>query len=447
MTLPDTLKRSLSLTTATFLVISSVIGSGIFFTPGIVAAQLPNPSAILLLWILGGFLSWCGALANAELGAMFPRAGGNYVYLREAFHPLAGFLVGWLTFFVIYVGTIVTLAIAFAAGITQLMGINAAMNVWLAMIVILLVSIINILGVQWGALANNLTATFKVIALLILVVMTPFFGETAWYARLIHSENNNFSLVAFGSAMSPVLFSYLGWNAAIYVASEIKNPERNIPAALFIGLATCIVIYLAINLVYLFVLPMEQLIKTSNTGVAVATILFGAIGGKIIGILIIGSILGTLNAMILIGPRIIYAMALDQLFFRSVAITHSHYNTPHIAIIVQAIAAMVLLWFTEYYRDSPFISALSYTTFAIVLATIADILALYMLRWRLPHYPRAYKSMGYPWLPGIYMLANIVIAASLLWTRPSECIIGLLVVGLGIPMYLIFSTTSMRHSS
>ncbi|MCB2261428.1 MAG: amino acid permease [Candidatus Thiosymbion ectosymbiont of Robbea hypermnestra] len=439
--LRGTLQRSVSLGSATFLVVSSVIGSGIFFTPGVIAGLLPRADLILAVWVVGGLLSLCGALANAELGTMFPRAGGNYVFLREAFHPLAGFLAGWLTFFVIYVGTIATLSVAFAMGFIELFGITEVMASWLAIIIILTISAVNFVGVRWGALANDLTASFKLGSMLMLVFSALFFGRGADSSSFLPPPTlaDLPPLTAFGAALSTVLFSYLGWNASLYVAGEIKNPGRNIPASLFIGLAVCTFIYFAMNTVYFYALPVEQQRGVENAGIAAATALFGPIGGHLVGLLVLGSILGTLNAMILIGPRIAYAMAVDGLFFRGVEVMHPRFGTPHIAIVVQAIMVIVLLLITERYPANILVSVLSYTTFAILLATVADITALYVLRWRQPYRHRPYSAWGYPWLPAFYMIANVGIAISLLVTQTVECLLGLLVTLIGIPFYLVLS--------
>jgi len=209
----DRLRRVLSLNDATMLIVASVVGSGIFLTPGAIAERLPHAGLILAVWIAGGLLSLAGALANAELGAMYPRAGGDYVYLREAFHPLAGFLVGWLSFFVIFAGTVATLAVAFAASVAPAFGLGPEAHVPLAIGVTVAVSGVNYLGVRWGARVNNLTSYAKIAALL--------------------------TFAALGLALSPILFSYLGWNSSVYVASEIERPERNLPASLFLGLGIC----------------------------------------------------------------------------------------------------------------------------------------------------------------------------------------------------------------
>ncbi len=431
----DRLKRELRLRDATLLVVSGVIGSGIFLTPGRIADLLPHPGIILLAWMVGGLFSLAGALANAELGAMFPRAGGDYVYLREAFHPAAGFLVGWLSFFVIYAGTIATLAAGFAAGLASFVGMGPAAERSVAIGVTLAVSALNYIGVRWGARANNLTAVLKVAALVAFCVAGPLFGSgDVSNLRPVVSGGQTLTLAAFGLALSPVLFSYLGWNSSVYVASEIRDPGRNVPRSLFLGLAICTGIYLLVNVVYLYAIPVEVLRHEANAGEAAAGALFGGLGGRLVGVFVLVSILGTLNATILVGPRIAYAMALDRLFFPRVDRAHETYRTPSTAIVLQAATAVAILFVL-----GGFERALDYTTFAILLATIADVAALYALRRSQPGRIRPYRAWGYPWVPAAYVLANSAVAGALLWGRPVECVYGLAIAATGIPFYVFFA--------
>jgi len=338
----DRLERSLSLTDTTLLVVSSVIGVGIFLTPGVVAASVPVPELFLFAWALGGLLSLAGALANAELGAMYPHAGGDYVYLREAYHPTAGFVVGWLSFFVIYAGTVATLAIGFAEGLGQFVTIGAAGKIAVAVALTVLTSWINYVGVRPGALVNNLSATLKVATLAVLGVAGWLFVpdlETAAAKAVEVLPTGDATLTGFGLALSPVLFSYLGWNASVYVASEIREPQRNLPRSLFLGLGVCTGLYLLMNALYLHALPIEVLATEPRAGEAAALALFGPAGGTLVAALILLSVLGCLNATILVGPRIAYAMALDGMFFAGSERVHARFRTPHVAIVVQAATA------------------------------------------------------------------------------------------------------------
>jgi APA family basic amino acid/polyamine antiporter len=427
----DRLRRELTLNDATMLVVSSVIGVGLFLTPGTVADLLPHPGVMLAAWLVGGLLSLAGALANAELGAMYPHAGGDYVYLRQAYHPFAGFLVGWLSFFVIYAGTVATLAVGFAEGVVPFVGLGDGGKVAIAIVVTLGTSWINYVGVRAGAQFNNVTGYIKILGLIAFVVAgLAIGGGDVTNLRPLLPTDNDVSLQAFGLALSPVLFTYLGWNATVYVASEIRAPGRNVPRSLFFGLAICIAIYLLINALYLYALPVDVLRGEIRVGEAAARAMFGPAGGTLAAVLVLASIAGCLNATILVGPRIAYAMALDGLFFGGVDRVHAIHRTPHVAIAAQAIAAIVLILILR-----RFPSVLDYTTFAIVLATIADTTALYALRRKEPGKPRPYRAWGYPLVPALYLVANVAIALTLLWGRPLECGIALAVAATGAPFY------------
>ena len=428
----DRLKRRLTLTDATMLVVASVIGSGIFFTPGLVADQLPHPAWIFAAWIAGGVISLAGALTNAELGAMFPRAGGDYVYLRKAIHPLAGFLVGWLTFFAIYAGTIAALALAFGEGLVAWLGWNSDWTLAIALTVTAALSLLNYVGVRLGARTNNLISSVKIAALLAFACIGPFVG-TGDLANFSVEATSSISLVAFGLAMSPVLFTYLGWNASLYVASEIRDPGRNIPRSLFAGLAICGGLYLLVNAVYLYAIPLVELRETGDAGQQAAQNLFGAVGAGLVSTFVLISVLGTLNATVLVGPRIAYAMALDGLFFKGAAAVHDRYETPGRAIVVQGVAALALLLLL---RSFP--SVLDFTTFAILLAAMADVAALFRMRSIAPQQPRPYRAWGYPWVPLLYGLSMAAIALAMLLGRPVESGIATLCLIAGWPFYAWF---------
>lgn len=426
----DRLVPQLSFLDATMLVVSSVIGVGIFLTPGSVANNLPAPALILAVWVLGGILSLAGALANAELGAMFPRAGGDYVYLREAYHPAAGFLAGWVSFFVIYAGTVATLAVGFAEGLAFFVPIDHGGKVVMAVLITIATSAINYVGVRTGARFNNVTAVIKLAALAALALLGPLLGGGSWdHFTPFWPSPDSLTWSGFGGAMSGVLFSYLGWNASVYVASEIREPHRNVPRSLFVGLAVCAVIYLAMNIAYLLALPLDAL-RGARAGEAAAAVFFGQAGGTIAALLILASVVSCLNATILVGPRIAYAMAIDGLFFPAAERVHRRFQTPYIAIVAQALTAIALIVVLQ-----RFPSVLDYTTFAIVLATMADTTALYALRRRAPHRPRPYRAWGYPWVPALYLVANLLIAGAMMLNTPLECAVAVAVAATGLPFY------------
>ena len=421
------------------LIVASVVGSGIFFTPSRVAELLPSAGLILLAWLVGALISLAGAFANAELGAMFPRAGGDYVYLREGIHPAAGFLVGWISFFAIYAGTIATLAVVFAEFMAPVLGLERSGTIGLSALMILLCSLLNMRGTLWGAAFNNVTSTAKIVALIAFVALGPLFGSGSFEPWLgmggagageVLASSEGGGLLSFGQALSPILFSYLGWNASVYVASEIKNPARNVPRSLFLGLGVCAGLYMLVNGIYLYALTPSELIESGDAGAAAATALFGDFGGQLVAIFVLVSVVGTLNATILVGPRIIYAMALDGLFFRDADRIHEGFSTPSAAIAVQAAVSIALVVFLE-----SFPKALDFTVFGIILATSADVLALFFLRRRQPDRERPYRAWGYPWLPALYLAVNLSIGVAIAIASPRECAVTLAVLAAGLLIY------------
>jgi len=243
--------------------------------------------------------------------------------------------------------------------------------------------------------------------------------------------------MGLGLAMSPILFSYLGWNSSVYVASEIRNPGRNLPISLFVALAICTGLYLAVNCVYLYALPLETLTGVVDAGKASALVLFGPIGGTLVGIFVLASVVGTTNATVLLGPRIVYSMALDDLFFRGVAKVDPDFRTPVVAIWVQAAATIGILMVL-----GSFPSALDFTTFAILLASMADVVALFRLRRHQPERSRPYRAWGYPWVQGLYFLAMAAIAGTMIQGRPLECLLGAGMLAAGLPFYFLFAWRS-----
>lgn len=431
----SSLPRILTLRDATMLVVSSVIGVGIFLTPDEVAKLLPEPGWFFAAWLVGGLLAVAGALANAELGAMFPRAGGNYVYLRAAYHPIAGFLVGWLSFFAIFAGTVATLADGFTISLEKgLLGTDMSPNAKLAIAIAIVwvATGVNAYATKAGAKLNTATAYLKVAALIVLVVVGPIVGHSR-AAPAPFASTGEASVSAFFVALSPVIFSYLGWNASVYVAGEIAEPGKNLPRSLFWGLGICTAFYVLVTGTYVFALGIQPLGDTALPGPATGVVLFGSVGGKIVAAMMLVSIFGCLNANVLVGPRIAYAMAEDRLFFR-VATKLNASKTPWVAVVVQAVTASVLL---VVFRNLS--RVLAYTTFAIVVATIADTTALYVLRMRAPNRPRPYRAMGYPIVPLLYIAANVAIAVSMLIAKPVESLTSLGVLFAGAPVYFLFT--------
>ncbi len=430
----DRLPRSLSLWDATMLIVASVVGSGIFFAPSQVVGLLPSAGPYLSVWIAGAVISLVGAFVNAELGAMYPRAGGNYVYLREGIHPAAGFLAGWLSFFAIYAGTIAALAVVVVELVAPDFGLGRTGIVLGASGLVVAVSFVHLLGTRLGAGFNNLTSLLKVAAIAAFVVAGPLFGDGSfgpWLDGGAGAEGAGGGLaLRFGQALSPVLFTYLGWNASVFVASEIRDPQRNVPRSLFVGLGLCTLLYLAVNLLYLYALSPREMAAARDTGEAAARALFGELGGRLVAGFVLLSVLGTLNAQVLIGPRIVYAMALDEHFFARASRVHGTYLTPAVAIAVQAAVSIGLILFLE-----SFPKALDFTVFGILLATAADTVALFLLRLRRPDRPRPYRAFGHPWLSLVYLAVIAAVAVAIVRASPRECAVAMALLVLGLVFY------------
>jgi amino acid transporter len=434
------LPRVLTLRDATMLVVSSVIGVGIFLTPGGVADKLPDPTWFFVAWIAGGLLALAGALANAELGAMFPKAGGNYVYLTAAYHPAAGFLVGWLSFFASFAGTVATLAVGFTISLGSFVELGPTTRNLVAVAIIWIATAANAYATKAGALVNTFTGYLKIAVLLSLVILGPIIGHARAAEHPFAQGAAHASIGAFAAALSPVIFSYLGWNASTYVAGEIEKPGKNLPRSLFLGLGICTAIYFLVMWAYVYALGIPKLAATGAkdavpAGFAVGSVLFGAMGGRIINAMMLLSIFGSLSANVLVGPRIAYAMASDGLFPRAIARLSETAKTPWVAVVLQSIAATFLV--IGFGQD--IFGVLDYTTFAIVLATIADTSALYVLRVRAPDRERPYRAAGYPLVPLLYVVANVGVGIAMIMTRPVHCITSLGVLATGIPVYLVFA--------
>jgi APA family basic amino acid/polyamine antiporter len=452
--LEDRLKRQLGLFDATMVVAGSVIGVGIFTTTGFVAAAVPDPFWLLVAWAIGGAISAAGALTNAEMGASLPHAGGDYVYLREAFHPLVGFFAGWLTFFVVYCGTVGTLA----AGLVEYLAVFAPAlapeRAWIALGPVLLgpgqaIALVAVwgctllcwIGVRESARFQNGVTLAKIGALAVLCVAGPLLGDGDW-SRLVDAgsvptPSGTGLAAAVGVAMVPVLFTYLGWNAPVYIASELREPERTLPRALLLGTALVTGLYLLINAVFLYALPIDEMFRVGEGGErdgivrvaeGAATALFGGLGGKLVAGLVVVSIIGCLNATVLVGARIVYAMALDRTVPLRLASVHPERFTPDVALFTQAAVASVLL------LTGSFDAILTYTTFAVITLMVLDGLALFRLRQR-SDLPRPYLVWGYPWVPALYVVASFFLWINTLVERPLESGFGLAIAATAFPAF------------
>ena len=493
------LVKGLGLTSATMLVMGSMIGSGIFIVSSEIAREVDSPALLIGAWVVTGFMTIVGALSYGELAAMMPRAGGQYVYLRESLGPLWGFLYGWTLFLVIQTGTIAAVGVAFGKflgvffpsisssswilhfwkvppihiGPMVLGNMDVGLNTQnlVAVIVVVALSVINIFGIKTGAIIQNVFTIAKASALFGLVVIGLAIGRNA--QALASNFHGNFwhnaglsaqhavqvgvggptvlvgTLTILAVAQVGSLFSADAWNNVTFTAGEVKNPHRNLPLSLALGTGVVIALYIACNFIYLNVLPLdgsptgatilERGIKYATedrVGTAVMTQMFGAAGGALMAMAILLSSFGCNNGLILAGARVYYAMAKDGLFFRNVAKLHPTYKTPHVSLMVQMVWTCVLCLSGTYGQ------LLDYIIFAVLVFYVLTIVGLFVLRRTHPEAPRPYRAVGYPVLPAVHIVMALFIDVVLLRYKPQYTWPGLCIVLLGIPVYYLWSRRS-----
>jgi basic amino acid/polyamine antiporter, APA family len=476
------------------LVMGSMIGSGIFIVSAKIGREVDSPALLIAAWVVTGFLTIVGALSYGELAAMMPRAGGQYVYLREALGPLWGFLYGWTLFLVIQTGTIAAVGVAFGKFLgvffPSISSSNWILHFWkvppihlgpmtlgdmdigintqnlIAVLVVIALSVINIFGIKTGALIQNAFTIAKTSALFGLILLGVFFGRNA--QALAANFSGNFwrnsglgtmhdigggvlvsTLTVLAVAQVGSLFSADAWNNVTFTAGEVKNPSRNLPLSLVLGTGVVIALYIACNFIYLKVLPMdgspggttilERGIKYATeerVGTAVMTQMLGPIGGLLMAVAILLSSFGCANGLILAGARVYYAMAKDSLFFRSVARLHPTYKTPTISLMVQMVWTCVLCVSGSYGQ------LLDYIIFAVLVFYILTILGLFVLRRTRPTAERPYRAIGYPVLPAVYIVMALFIDVVLLRYEPQYTWPGLIIVLLGIPVYFFWKASA-----
>lgn len=429
-----TFKRALGPFDATMVVIGGIIGAGIFVTPYIVAQRLDTPLLVLGAWAAGGAIALAGAFSYAELGAIYPRAGGQYVYLRDGLHPLAGFLYGWALLLVIESGAIAAVAITFATYALHLVNGPDGARVPLAIAAIVLLSGVNYVGVKPGSRVLNVFVVLKVAALAILIGAGLFAAAHAgWWTetRAVVAAPAS-TIVAFGAAMVPILFTYGGWQNANYIGEEIENPKRNLPLALVAGTVAVVVIYLAANVVYLRAMGLNGLAATEAPAADAARRMFGAWGDVFMSGAIAISTFGFLDLAILAPTRVYYAMAADRLFVPALATLHPKYATPGLAIIVQSTWSCILALTGSYEQLANYVVFADWIFFGLTVLTVL------MFRRSLPLSKRpadAFRAPGYPVIQIAFVIIAAAVVASVIGAAPGAAAKGAALIALGIPVY------------
>lgn len=475
MTSKAELKKGLGLFDATTIVMGSMIGSGIFIVSADMSRMLGSPGWLIVAWILTGIITLSCALSYGELAAMFPHAGGQYIYLREAFGKLPAFLYGWTLFMVIQSGTIAAVCVAFAK-FTGVIFPSISSTNWilkfnfgnytiglntenlLAIFSIVLLTWINTRGLESGKWIQNIFTSMKIVALVGLILLGLSIGrnqdaiiknlQDLWQIKdsvlISHLPSPISHLPLLGAAMVGSMFSTIAWETVTYTAGETKNPQRNIPLSLAIGVGTVIFLYIIVNFAYLSVLPLVgntngktvfergiQFATNDRVGTAALEAIFGNIGSIIMALLIMISTFGCANGIILATARVYYAMAKDNLFFKKVGELNEK-SVPANSLIMQCIWCSVLCISGKY------MDLLDYVIFAILLFYILTISALFVLRFKMPNVKRPYKAVGYPVIPGLYIFLALLISIDLLIYKPLYTWPGLILVLLGIPVYYLW---------
>ena len=426
--MPPVLRRSIRLPHATAIVVGIILGASIFVQPSEISRLVPSTRGVLLVWLLAGMLTFCGALVCAELSSAFPQTGGVYVFLKRIFSPGLGFLWGWGMFWSVHSGIIAAIAVVLARYLAYFFSAGEITIRILAIIAIVLLSIINYLGVTFGSAVQLALTAVKVAAVLLLVVLLFSFGGSAHHALPMESNLRQPSLTAYGLAIGAGLFAFGGWHMVTYSAGETQDAERTVPRALLWGILIVTVCYMLINAAYQYVLGVTEVAHSTHVAADATSRVLGTMGGSAISVLVVVSALGALNGIILAGPRVYYAMAQDGLLFRWMGAVHPQRQTPHLAIIAQCVWSVVLVATNSYRALFTRVVYTEWFFFALLAA------GLFVMRSR-GYRPRI-LTRGYFFVAGIFIVAALAIAINQCVASPRDSAFGVGVLLLGLAVYL-----------
>ena len=440
---PPALRRALGVGSITAIVVGTMIGSGIFIVPATVAAEVKAPLLMLAVWIVGGLMSVFGALSLAELAAAFPETGGIYVYLREAYGPLVGFLFGWALLLIIDSGTIATLALAFATKyLPHFVPLGPAGQRAAAVAFILALIGINYVGVRQGAFVQNLLTVLKFAALAGIIVCIFLFAPGSWanLTRPSAAALGGDLVGPFGLALVAALWAYKGFEVSTSNAGETRNPSRSIPVGLIAGCGLVTLLYILANVAYLYAVPAPEMAKADRIAAAAMNAAVGPVGASLVAVIILFSIMGAANGHILTGPRVYYAMARDGFFFRKMALIHPRFRTPHNALLTVGAWSIVL----SLVPGGTFEQLLKYAVFGAWIFLGLAALGVIILRRKRPDLPRPYKTLGYPVTPALFVLSALFVIVNTLIQSFWNAFAGLVLIALGVPAYLYWNGKKRR---
>jgi basic amino acid/polyamine antiporter, APA family len=427
----DQLPRKLGGLDATLIVIGIVIGSGIFLLPNLIARALPSAPAIIAVWVATGVLSYFGALAYAELGAMMPATGGQYVFLREAYGPWCAFLCGWVFVLAVLPGGIAFLAVGFSIYLDRFVPLTPAMRNVVAIALVMVLSAVNYLGVTESAWTQRIFTSLKIVGLAIVIGVALF---SPVHARAVAAAPVSYA--GIGLAATACLMAYNGWSYMSFVAGEVKDPERNLPRSLAIGMCMVMALYVSANVAYMRVMTIPEIAATERVGAAVAERTMGPAGGTVLAAVVLLSIVGAVNGCILTGARVPFAQARDGYFFSRFGRVHPRFATPAFAIGVQAVWTAVVILTGSYETLA------SYTIVSAWLFYTLSVAAVWVLRRKMPDAPRPYRMWGYPVTLWLFVLVSIWFLIDALVNQPKTSLIALGIAAAGIPFYFIWRRRS-----
>ena len=428
-----TLLHELSLRDATAIVAGTIIGSGIFLVPNRVSNQLSSFAAVLLVWLVGGLLSLFGALALGELGAAFPGAGGLYVYLRHAYGKPVGFLYGWGLLTLIHSGSIATLAVAFRIYLAQIFPLTVFQQKAAGIICVFALTAANCFGIRSGKGIHNLLTLAKFGGLALMIGILFLWGHGRLLAAdFLPASPLKLQPVHFGIALVAVLWAYEGWHVVSFTAGEFKNAQRDLPRGLFYGTLLVAITYISINIAYYCVLTPHQIQSTERVAATAVSSVLGPTAALLVTVLILISIIGATNGMILTGPRVYYAMAKEGLFFRGFGTLNSRFRAPMLAILIQGAWAACLTLLGTFQELFTYVIFTAWIFYGLAVA------AVIVMRIRRPDIPRPFLAPGYPWMPALFTLAALGITLSAVISSPLHALYGILLILSGLPFYAIF---------
>jgi basic amino acid/polyamine antiporter, APA family len=434
------LVRQLGLISSIFICMSNEIGSGVFLVGSDIAASVPAPLMGLLVWVVGGAITLTGALIFAELGTMFPQAGGQYVFLREAFHPIVSFLFGWTLIFVIQTGSIAGVAVAFAKFLNPFLPMTDIEKNIAATLIIVTLTIFNFLGIKRGSQLLDAITWVKIFTIAGIVAFVLSVAPATSASPMV-IEAGNMTVSGFGVALLAAFWAFDGWYSITFVAGEMKKPERDIPLASLIAIVGTTSLYVLASYCYYHVLNHDQIVKSSFVAADAIRALSGEMGVKILGIIVIISVLGCINAMIISGARVVYAMAKDNVLPPVLAVVNPKTHSPNRSLVMQMCWSIALVWSGKY--DELF----TYVIFGAFIFYGLTAFGLFWLRKTKPNLPRPYKVPLYPMLPAAYVLFTICLTINSLHEKPKESAAGLFIIALGLPAYWLMKKFVAKKSS